>query len=424
MKFLVQRLNHLSIRSVLLLIFLVLLVKLVFLVSCVKHFQLWEDHYIALNILTEGKSYIYSDGVKCYSYQFPVYPFSLFLLYSLWGVSSLVVGIFHLILSSFTAWFIYKIALYFMAYFKLPASLLKNKKAIAFLTLLGFLLHPAITYYAMYQVHPFTLDMFMLFFSLYTLTLFFEDKKYIGLYTLVIGISVLTRGTLVVSTIPLIIVLWQREGFIKMSKQVFVIGLFAFMTNIPWLVRNYNIEGIIGYQSVAAKNLWVGSLTEGEGSNYLENGANYYTQLSQDDLATLRQLDAKGQYDFYINRWKKNIANDPIAFVKLFFVKLSNFWFFRKNLGNEYSSTLQKWIPVYKAFYLIILFLSCFSFFFVRRRAFVLFSMLVMLSLIQAFFYVETRHRLIIEPILIFFALLGIVLLIQQIQFKQKADPV
>ena len=415
--------DKLSYRTVIGTILFFALVKLLVLFYFVHNFQLWEDHYIALNILKEKSFYIYSDGIKCYSYQFPVYPFLLAVIYFISGISPITVAIFHIILSSFTAWFIYKVCLFFTEYFQVSEWILRKKNTVAFFSALWFILHPAIVYYSLIQIHPFTLDIFMLFFSLYLMTKYIENKNYLPFYILTIGLTVLTRGTLVVSTIPLVIILWEKEGFIKITKQILIIGLLAFLTNTPWLIRNYYKDGIIGYQSIAPRNLWVGSLKNGEGSNYLLNGKNYYQELSQADIVALQKLNPKEQYDFFTDKWKKNISDDPIGFAKLFLLKLNNFWFFRQHIGNEYSDTLKKMIPVYKMVYLIILLLACIAVFFMGWRVIALICIPIVLSLMQAFFYVETRHRLIIEPILIYLAIITLFTFIVKLQSKINAFP-
>ena len=415
-------LDKLSIKTIIGTIVFSACAKLFILFFCVNNFQLWEDHYIALNIVKESSFYIYSDGIKCYSYQFPIFPFLLALIYFIFGISPIAVAVFNIILSSFTAWFIYKVCLFFTEYFQLPEFISNKKNVIAFLSMLGFILHPAIAYYALIQIHPFTFDIFMLFFSLYMMTKYFENKNYLPFYILTIGLTVLTRGTLIVSTIPLAIIVWQREGFIKMLKQILLIGSLAFLTNVPWLVRNYYKDGIIGYQSIAPRNLWVGSLKNAEGSNYLVNGKNYYQELSQADIVALQKLTPKEQFDFYTRKWEENVSDDPISFAKLFLLKLNNFWFFRQHIGNEYSNSVQKIIPLYKIIYLIILSLACMAMFFIGWRSFTLLAIPIMLSLMQAFFYVETRHRLIIEPILIYLAIITLISILntkKELGFKQ-----
>lgn len=413
MNHLLKKINSLSNKEIVIILSIIALIKLVVLLLFVRDFQLWEDHYIALNIVQEGESYIYSDGIKSHTFQFPVFPFIVSILYTVFGVFPIAVAILNIFLSSITAWFLYNISLYFISYFKLPSKTTQYKNLIALLTTLGFCLHPAIAYYAITKVHPFTMDMFMLFFSLHVILRYVVNstQKNLWLCVIVIGLTVLTRATLVVSTIPLMLLLWEKSGFTKMVKQVLIIGLLAFTTNIPWLARNYYQDGIIGYESSALKDLWKGSLANSEGSNYLKDGKNYYAALTHEEIVTLQKCTPHEQQQFFYEKWKGNVKNDPVGFTSLFFVKLYNFWGFREHLGNEYPPAVRKWIPLYKVSYCMMLLLSGISIFIIRKRIFILLSIPIALSLIQSFFYVETRHRLIIEPILLFLADISMVAL-------------
>jgi hypothetical protein len=111
----------------------------------------------------------------------------------------------------------------------------------------------------------------------------------------------------------------------------------------------------------------------------------------------------------------KNLYEHPKKSLIHYFVKLKGFFFFRKNIGQEYPNYLT-YLFLYKVIYIVILFSSVF---FVAKNPKYLGIVIpfLFLGLFHSVFYVETRHRIIYEPI---FIMLSIAVFVEGKYFTKK----
>ncbi len=394
--------------------------KIIFLFVFIHQVFLWEAHYIALGLLADGEFYLISDGIKNYTEQFPVFAYLVFQCYKLFGVSPYPVIVLNILISSFTGYFLYRVLQYFFDECNFPEKIRKYKSPITQLSLLLFLFHPLINYYTLYNVHPFALDLFLLILPLYLMSRWFEKPGSLNfvVYSLVLGLTILNRATLIVAIVPFFILLWRRYNLWKSIRLCSVIMFISFFVVLPWLIRNYQKDHIIGLISGTEKLLWKGSLAEADGSNYLLNGKNCYELFTVEEQRIMKSLPVREQDAFFMKKYSEIVKDKPAQLMKLYLRKLNNFWLFRKQIGNEYSEKVQKFIPLYKVIYLIILFLCTFLFVIFPKKLFPLLSVPIALSLLHSVFYVETRHRVLIEPILIFGAIISIFFLLELVKVK------
>jgi hypothetical protein len=391
------------------------LVKIILLLIFKPEMTLYEDHDIAVNLYKSGVFFIGWDGISNHTFQFPVYPFLISLIYSIFGIKTMAVAVFQVLLQGFSALMLARIFSFFWSLFSIPFCFEKYKRKVVFVSVLLFCLHPGISYYALLKIHPFTLDLFMLLLPVFLTAVYWSNPNFRNLLVLFLatGLAVLTRATLLVSILPFLLLSLKYRGFKKSAILFGGVCLSVSVICAPWLIRNYNQDKIIGFSSLTGKELWKGSLAESEGSNYLTDGRYCYTLLRPSALDSLSKMTVAGQDAYYRSLYLRNLHAHPAGQVRLYFLKLKNFWIFRSQLGNEYGPTARRYIPAYQLSYLIILLFCLFATFRIGKRSLFLMIIPVMLSLEQAVFYVETRHRLIIEPFLIFMALIGLVYLLR-----------
>ncbi|MBI4930456.1 MAG: hypothetical protein HY841_06820 [Bacteroidetes bacterium] len=390
-----------------LIILLLTAIKIIFSLLIKQDIFLYEDHDIAVNLLKTGNFFYDCDGARHYSFQFPIYPFMLFMIYKISNINLFCVILYHIFLNMLTAFMLPCVFQKWLGVFNLNESLKKYSGTIVKISVLIFLLHPIINYYIFLKIHPFIENLF--FFTLLNFLMFrFLEKnnfQNLFLYAIAFGFAVMDRTTLAISILPFLILSKNRFGFLRLTRNTFILFLVTGFVNAPWLIRNFHKDNIVGFAS-SGRDLWKGSIPDSEGSNYLNSGLNYYSALSTKDVNYIGTLTPAGQNDFFINKFVKNVKENPSGYLKLYLLKLKNFWMFRKLIGNEYPFFIQQFIPFYKFFFLTILILAFTSCFFIRKT-WILMTMPVALSLFHAFFYVETRHRLLIEPLLIFLALIS-----------------
>jgi hypothetical protein len=401
------------------------LIKIGFLLAFNPAMEYYEDHDIAVNLMHTGEFYLDWDGVRNHTFQFPVYPFLISLLYSLFGIKTLAVSLFHILLNTLSAFMLAKIFSFFWRLFSLPPHFEQHKNVVIFGSVLLFCIHPGIAYYAIYKVHPFSLDLFMLLLPLFLTSYYFSGPNNWKLLLLFLcaSLAVLTRATLLVSLLPFLTIIWRQRGLTRAVLAFSGLALTVSIVCAPWLFRNYQQDHILGFASLSGKELWKGSLQASEGSNYLVDGRDCYQILTKKEKDSLVQMTVAGQDAFYKDLYKKNLRTNPLRQVKLYFVKLKNFWLFRSLLGNEYGPRARYFLPFYVTGYLLILLLSLYGAYRIGRKSLFLFQIPVVLSLGQSLFYVETRHRMITEPLLIFIALLGCLFILCRERNQVKENP-
>lgn len=370
--------------------------------------DVWEDHDIALNLLNDGEFYYLNDGAKNYTFQFPLYPSIIALLYKIVGVHFKIACLFNLFIHCVSAYVLVELFKSLINYFR-PEWSNKTVERILLISILIFLWHPALVYYAINHVHPFSLNLFMLFSAFYFVWNAAMNPVRRNQLTagIIIGLAMYDRATVVVTMVPFIFLSLKQNGSLKTIKNAALITSISLLVVSPWLIRNYSVDGIIGFESSAAKNSWKGVLKNSDGGNFLTNGETYYAALSTNELDSLGRMNSIQQRDFFHSKYMEIVTNEPGHVIAMFFVKLKNFWWFRPNTGEELGK-LKSFLSYYKIGYGIVLcgivlLLICFP-----KKTLLVLSFPLALSFLQAYFYVEMRHRIIIEPLLIFMAILAV----------------
>ena len=284
---------------------------------------------------------------------------------------------------------------------------------IALVSVLAFLLHPFISYYSMFKVHPFILDMFfpvlIIFFSVKYLQL--PSWQNLGLFTFSSGFGMLNRSTAFVALLPFVILGVQLLGVRKTMLNLVVVFSVTALIVSPWLMRGYRLYGRATMAPMLSEVLWKGSLYGGDGSNYLLDGRTYNSVLSQGENEFLQGKPITVQNEFFRKKYVELRREDPQHVVAMYLMKLKNFWLYHKNIGIEYGDRIQSFLITYKLYVYFILVLNLGAVFLFNYKPLVLLSYPIGLSLVQSIFCVETRHRMITEPFLLFFGILTVLVL-------------
>jgi len=383
--------------------------KLYLLFFQIHNISLWEDHDIAVNIVKSGEFKYFHNGQWNYNYNFPVYPYMVSFIYSVFGINAKFVIVYHLMLQLFTAYFLFHVFHKFLAFFN-NDSINKRKEQIVFVAVTFFLLHPLITYYALGNIFPFTQSIFFVAGSFYFMFRLLEqwDNKNLIFYSLFLGLAVIDRSTAVTVTLPFLFFCLYTWSFGNAIKRIAIVASISILPLCFWVVRNYHITGHVQLTSSMGENLWLGIQEETEGTTQLQDGRTYYFLLEREDIDKLRISSAAEQNEFYMKKYSGEWKENPGKAIKMFFIKMKNFWWFRSVMGLSYSNRVNEFIPYYKITYVLILFLSVAGIFIIGKKSFFLWSYLIALSVMQSMVYVEMRHRIIIEPWLIFFAVISV----------------
>jgi hypothetical protein len=226
------------------------------------------------------------------------------------------------------------------------------------------------------------------------------------LLAIVAGIALLNRPTLIVFLLPFA---WINRAFLltmagfglKASMLVLLLAPTA-----TWVLRNHAMDGHFSLSSATGQNLWIGIQSATQGTAQLPDGRNYTTLLSAEERTALAATDAHGQSSFFTHKWKNELRSAPGLWWRMMGVKLRNFWLYRSHLGMHHKG-LHTWaLMAYKVYAGLMLIGVLFAWREERMR--LLLITVLIFSVVQAFFYVETRHRLLVEPLLVLVVLAGL----------------
>lgn len=280
----------------------------------------------------------------------------------------------------------------------------------------GFLyaFHPGLIVYTT-KLHELTLAVF-LFLALTYLLLFFQAKPRVliaaGLLT---GAGIFLRPEFLF-LIPAygIFDFLKGKKFLSSLRRVILLMIFTGMVLSPWIYRGYKIHGrFIFIHSSSAEHLWRGNNPNASGASLTQGRQPILTVAPEDFRRHLSTLNEIEQRDFFMKEAVHFIKTHPGRFLGMTFRKFVYFWSFSPQAGLEYPRI---WLILYKMLYS---FLSiCFIagiYFTWRNRCQIsmapvvfLFSIFMMVSLVHSLYYVETRHRWMIEPLLMIFSAYGI----------------
>ncbi len=358
--------------------------------------DLFEAHTMAVEWLTTGAFRYHHLGVWHTSYQFPVYPAIVAAL--LWsGVGEVGVLVFQVLCGAGSAWLIHRLGL----------VLLKDRpyaRRVAMGAALLTGISPFLAVYQVRMVHPFAWDMLLaMALLLGSCTVRPAANKHLLAFALLAGLALLNRPTLVVFLLP-----WawiHRASLISVRSFVpaLVMLLLVLAPTAAWVVRNRALEGHYSLSSATGQNLWIGIQPATQGTAQLPDGRNYTALLSPDERTALAATDAHGQSAFFARKWKNELRSNPGLWWRMMGVKLRNFWLFRSHLGMHHPG-VQGWavhaFKVYAGAMLLLLVLA-----WREERTRLLLVTAFLFSVVQALFYVETRHRLLVEPVLLLVAL-------------------
>jgi hypothetical protein len=373
---------------------------------------LFEAHDIAVEMQRSGEMRMLQHGQWHYHYQFPVYPALVYCMYSM-GIGAYGVLIFNIILGTLTALLVYHLTLLLTGQAqkrKLPLS--REWPAIIAATVIAF--NPYLAYYQVKMVHPFALDVFfaMLISYLGFKLKIFTNKGLIW-WALACGLAILNRPTLVVFCLFALPLLIKQLKLLKIKTIVLSAALILLPVS-AWVVRNGSIADDYSLSSASGQNLWIGIQGETQGTAITATGENYMSLLTDDERQEVYGLSASHQSDWFKAKYQEELAAKPNLFLEMFLIKLQNFWFGRADAGVYHNSGYVGVAAVIYRYFSAILLLSLIGLLIIRfRESLWPLFVLLLFSVLQSFYYVETRHRLLLDPLLIVFMVVFIVSLLK-----------
>ncbi len=383
-------------------LFLVLIIPAVIKLLLIDPVRSFEVHDMALEWIGSGEFRQHHLGAWNYTFQFPVYT-AIVALFYLIGLGKTTVLVFQVLCGTASAYLIHRTALVVLSGRSYARSV-----AITVTALTG--LSPFLAYYQVRVLHPFAWDMFLalaLFHASWT-TRTDRPKQLIGLFLLA-GLALFDRPTLAVCMLPF---LWHERHYLFGLSAVWLKLFLLILMFVPlglWSLRNHAVTGRYELNSVTDQMVWMGMQEETEGSGQLPSGDTYVHLLTTAEGAYLVTLDPAGQSAFFRRKWREELRARPWTCVKMLVVKLKNFWLFRSHMGLDHSIKGVAWAVLFFKIYAVLVFLLVLGVPLAHNTKLRTVLMTVLcLSLAQSIFYFETRHRLLVEPLIMLIAVVVI----------------
>lgn len=278
--------------------------------------------------------------------------------------------------------------------------------------------HPALALYDTHKLHPLSFDSLVISLAVFALlrVRVSSSAATAVIAGLVVGAAILQRGS-VILLVPLgMCWLWffsQRDSQRLRRIAGYVLG--AMVVVAPWLTRSYVIHGVPFLISVTAEHFWTGNAPYSSGSNLLPSGQTVLDVAPAGFRAELLTRDELGQSQLFWESALEHVRARPREFVLGIASKFLGFWAFSRQTGVLYPSLF---FYLYTAYYLTVVTLAAVGAIRLvsaensREATFpgalLILSVFLSVSLIQSVFYVELRHRWVIEPLLLSLSSVGL----------------
>jgi 4-amino-4-deoxy-L-arabinose transferase-like glycosyltransferase len=373
--------------------------------------DVWESETIARNLL-EGRGFTYQFlGTTYRSYMEPLYPGLCAAVYALTGHSFLALGLVQAALGTLLVWLVF-------------ACGRRIAGDAAGLWAAGLAaVHPGLIAYTT-KFHPFVLDALLLL-AVLAAGLFFSTSRPLRAAVVLgaaIGLCVLSRATVLVC---LPVMGWWVAARLPRGRLValaLAAGTAALVV-APWVARNYLVHHrFILTRSGTGLVFWLGNNPHVfTGSAATATGDPLYQLIPHEQRRRLEQLDELGQQELFRAEATAFVRARPLAFVQRWAVKLGYFWWQSPQAGHLYPAA---GFRLYQAFYLLMMALAITGVVTHRRQreTWLLVGFCASIAVVQSAYYVEGRHRLAIEPVLLLLAGAGAVRLTQLLPWGKKVS--
>ncbi len=363
------------------------------------HPEHWEVDKIATNLL-EGRGFVYDKlGLGYRSYAEPMYPFFAAAIYTVTHHSRTALVVVQLIIASFTVWLA-----------GIEAWVATRDEDVALLTAAILAIHPGLIRYSTI-LHPFVLD--VLFFVAAAVALLrYERTRTLPrgcVAAVLIGLGALTRPTILVFLVPLIWIAWHSSLRLRGSLTVIAIAIAMVA---PWTIRNAVVHHTFMLtRSGSGYVFWLGNHPNASGSATDQSGRDEWLKAPEDLRHKITQAGETTRDQIFAEEAWTYIREKPAAAVNRVLLRIRYFWWFSPQWGHTHGSTSRIIYQIWWGTLLLLIAAGCFALrkapLEERRSVLLLVSMAMLISILQSIYYVEGRHRLAVEPLIVPLAAMG-----------------
>jgi hypothetical protein len=339
------------------------------------------------------------------AYSEPLYPFVAAAVYLITNHSRMALVLFQLAVAAATVGLLGRVAI-----------VAGGRRDVGIIAALLMAIHPGFVRYSCI-LHPLVFDVF-----------FFVAAsgaviRYRQLPTLrrgltaaaVVGLGVLTRPTILLFLLPLVWIAWRTCDTVKtrLMRSVAIIAVTLAVV-APWTIRN----GVVLHHFVLTRSgtgfvFWLGHNPATTGSALDREGRPLIFLASPELQKRSWSAGELARDRIFMQAATDYIRRDPVAAVVRVIKRLGYFWWFSPQWALLYSMPLK---IVYIAWWTMLLLFWILGALQSRRfDVWFLSAMALLISCGQSIYYVEGRHRLAVEPLILPMAAIGVLWLLRAV---------
>lgn len=302
-----------------------------------------------------------------------------------------------------------------LAVFGIARMMFDERVALVSAAMVSF--HPGFIYYDVFNLMPLSIDALFIASATY-LFLKYKDRPdsiRMAIVGAVIGAGVMSRG--IIGTLMPFFAIYMMTAVrsVNIKKRVAAAGLLAISTLIviaPWIIRNYIIHREVMIISTTGETLWRGNNALALGTSLDKDGKAIIELWPEDFRKKVYAMDEIQQKKFFEKEAMRFIKDNPARFIELYLKKVYYYWWFSPQSGTLYP---RSYLVVYRWMYSLLLVVFMVGLIkalssrniSLRSSALLMVFVFMAICLIQSVYYVEGRHRWLIEPLMIIFFCYG-----------------
>ena len=378
--------------------------------------QTWEQEQIATNLI-ERHEFLFVSRIGPYqSYAEPMYPFLAAAVYLLTGHSQMALVLVQILISTATVWLVGRTAG--------TATRSSNAGHVAALIAAT---HPGLIHYAS-VLHPLVLDVFFFTLCGALLVAYMESRNpRVALAAgAAIGLGTLTRPTVLLFVPLLFWVIASNAVSAKVAiRQMLIVSAVACAFIAPWTLRNAAIHHVFMLtRSGTGFVLWLGNNPHSTGSAMSDDGRSLLRLAPPELLQQVQSADEVERDRIFARSAWSYIRADRMGAIRRVAQRLGEFWWFSARWGRLFSPAVRLVYRVWWAAILSLVVLGGIASVVMaspgRDEIWILIAAALIVSIGQSLYYVEGRHRLAIEPLLLPAAAFGALVAGRRISASQN----
>lgn len=355
-------------------------------------FRLWEYDSIAAHIAAgEGHRFVYRDTVY-FAYAPPVWSYLLAALRVLCGPSPAAIQTTQTACSLLAALVFAGVA---YRLFGARAALVAG---------VGIAIEPGLAFYSVAHSDPLAWNVLVVAWIVRSAVALLSGGGFRAAmsFGLAVGVGVLSRGTPVVALAVVAALSARRSG---LRRAALLATALATLVVMPWLVRNRALTGAWLLTSTTGENFWKGNHAGSSGGAHDQDGGLARDRMPESIERVLRSPGEAAHQRAFLAAGLTFWRDRPLDALDLAGRKVTAFVFWGEFEGLRYPA----WARIAsRIVHLCVLVLALGSAlrnpYLADARVLFAIGLYGGIALLQATFYVEGRHRLVVEPLLLLVA--------------------